>query len=334
METRTRTHDEIRRHGGVGNLNEGVEIVVHGLATRLIAWPGNGFQTASVHVVTHRPGEASDRHAYALGEEAAVCLHGRGEVWLHGRWVAVEPGDVAFWPAGVEHATRNRPGAGDDFVLVTQLTPPPLHLYEPAGFYDRGAGAMRFPVIERARRTATPGTLPDRCELRASDGEADVRAWNLGVERIRARGALFSLFRGAPFDALGPQSLLVLWPGHGADGAGLLFAPVDPGNPIRRHAHPVADECVIFWDGDHADLELDGRPVRMRRHDVLLVPAGVEHGGGPTAEQGRIWLGSIAAPPQLDLLLRSGYCDGAAVATPPWSELAVRPPAACATSTR
>ena len=323
MDFRNRTHEEIRRNGGVGNLNEGIEISLHGLATRLIAWPGNGFQTESVHVVTHRPGQQGDHYTYALGEEAAICLQGRGEVWLHERWVAVGAGDVAFWPPGVERATRNAPGSERDFVLVTQLTPPPFDLYEPAGFYDRGAGMMRFEVIERARRAATPGSLVGGCELRLRDSEADVRAWNLGVEVVRTRGALFNVYRGAAFGGLDDPLVMVLWPGHGVRSSGFNFGPVDPGNPAQRHSHPVSDECVIFWDGGPADVELGSRRVRMQIHDVLLAPCGVEHGGGPTEEQGRIWLGGFASPPQLDLLLKSDYYDGAAIATPPYSELEV-----------
>ncbi|HEX3421619.1 MAG TPA: hypothetical protein VHT01_10330 [Candidatus Udaeobacter sp.] len=56
---RFRTHDQIRSHGAIGNLNDGVEITTQGVRTRLIAWPGNGFQTESVHVLTLAPGEES-----------------------------------------------------------------------------------------------------------------------------------------------------------------------------------------------------------------------------------------------------------------------------------
>jgi gentisate 1,2-dioxygenase len=320
---RNRTHDEIRRHGGVGNLNEGIAIDVHGLQTRLIAWPGNGFQTQSVHVVTHAPGQESARYAYPMGEEAAVCLQGRGEVWLHDRWVTIGPGDLAFWPAGVEHATRNAPGSSRDFVLVTQLTPPPVDLYEPAGFYDRAVGAMRFEVIERARRLAVPGRLSARTELRRSDDEPDVRAWNLDVATVKAKGALFNVLRGAGFSARNAPALFALWPGYGSSSASFHMGVVDPGKPAAVHTHPVADEAVVFLAGDHGDFDLDGRPVRLYPHDVLLVPCGVEHGGGTTEEQGRIWVGGFAAPPQLDLYLLAGYTDGRTLTPPPWSKLDV-----------
>ncbi|MDO8213500.1 cupin domain-containing protein [Conexibacter sp. CPCC 206217] len=323
MDFRNRTHEEIRRSGGVGNLNEGIEISLHGLATRLIAWPGNGFQTQSVHVVTHRPGEESERYAYPLGEEAVLCLQGEGEVWLHERWVAVGAGDVAFWPPGVAHATRNALGAERDFVLVTQLTPPPFDLYEPAGFYDRVAGAMRFGVIEHARRAALPGSLALRSELRLRDSEPDVRAWNLELDDVRTRGALFNVYRGAQTGSVGSATLMVLWPGHGVRSSGLNFGPIEPGAPAPRHTHPISDECVVFLDGEPGDLELRGGRVRVQMHDVLLVPCGVEHGGGPMRDQGRLWVAGIASPPQPDLLLKSGYYDGVAVTTPPFGELRV-----------
>jgi len=49
-----RTHEQIRLHGAIGSFAEGIEISIHGIRTRLIAWPGNGFQTESVHVLPSR----------------------------------------------------------------------------------------------------------------------------------------------------------------------------------------------------------------------------------------------------------------------------------------
>ena len=40
-QARYKTAQEIRRHGAVGNLQDGPTIRTHGIATRLIAWPGN-----------------------------------------------------------------------------------------------------------------------------------------------------------------------------------------------------------------------------------------------------------------------------------------------------
>ena len=70
---RNRTHEEIRQNGAIGNLNDGVEIETHGIRTRLIAWPGNGFQTESVHVLTHHPGDESEMYCYDMIEEAMLA---------------------------------------------------------------------------------------------------------------------------------------------------------------------------------------------------------------------------------------------------------------------
>jgi mannose-6-phosphate isomerase-like protein (cupin superfamily) len=107
---RYRTQDQIRRDGAIGNLNDGTEVTIHAIPTRLIAWPGNGFHTESVHVLTLRPGVESESDRYDMAEVAMVCLKGKGEVFLRGRWVEIEAGDVAFFPAGVTHASSN-PGA-------------------------------------------------------------------------------------------------------------------------------------------------------------------------------------------------------------------------------
>jgi hypothetical protein len=61
LRVRYRGADQIRAGGALGNLGEGVEITTHGIATRLVAWPGTGFQTESVHVLTIAPGQESDR---------------------------------------------------------------------------------------------------------------------------------------------------------------------------------------------------------------------------------------------------------------------------------
>ncbi len=91
---RNRTHQEIRQRGAIGSLNDGIEIEPHGIRTRLIAWPGNGFQTLSVHVFTHQPGDETPMYGYGMAEEATMCLKGKGEVFLRGRWVELEPGDI------------------------------------------------------------------------------------------------------------------------------------------------------------------------------------------------------------------------------------------------
>jgi mannose-6-phosphate isomerase-like protein (cupin superfamily) len=57
--------------------NDGIEITTQDVRTRLIAWPGNGFQTESVHVLTLAAGEESARYDYDMADEAMVCFKGR-----------------------------------------------------------------------------------------------------------------------------------------------------------------------------------------------------------------------------------------------------------------
>jgi hypothetical protein len=47
---RHRAAAETRKAGAIGSLNNGVETEMHGVPTRLVAWPGTGFQAESLHV--------------------------------------------------------------------------------------------------------------------------------------------------------------------------------------------------------------------------------------------------------------------------------------------
>ncbi|MGH9278183.1 MAG: cupin domain-containing protein, partial [Acidimicrobiales bacterium] len=134
--------DEIRRGGAIGNLQEGPVIDTHGVPTRLIAWAGNGYQAEAVHVLTLHPGEESRPYTYGQAEEAMLCLGGTGEVYLRGAWRQIQPGDMPYFPEGVAHAVRNPSSNKDDLFVVTQITPAPFDLYEPAGYYHRGQGTF------------------------------------------------------------------------------------------------------------------------------------------------------------------------------------------------
>ena len=99
-------------------MNNVIQIDAQGVRTRLIAWPGNGFQTESVRVLTLAPGEESARYDYDMADEAMVCFKGQGEVYLRGEWVQIEPGDIAYFPERVPHALGNSKENSRDFVLV------------------------------------------------------------------------------------------------------------------------------------------------------------------------------------------------------------------------
>jgi mannose-6-phosphate isomerase-like protein (cupin superfamily) len=178
---RFRTHDQIRSRGALGSLNDGIEVTTQGVRTRLIAWPGNGFQTESIHLLTLAPGDESDRCEYDMSDEAMVCLKGQGEVYLRGQWMQIEVGDIAYFPERVSHALRNPKGNDRDFVVVNQICPPQFDLHEPAGYYDRAHGKMNFDAIEKAKQQAPLGNLSTDSELHYNDNHADVRAWNLST---------------------------------------------------------------------------------------------------------------------------------------------------------
>jgi gentisate 1,2-dioxygenase len=98
---RHRSAAEILPAGAIGSLNDGVEVEIHGVPTRLIAWPGTGFQTESVHVLTLQSGQEMDMHSYGIAEEAVLAVQGDGEAYVRGEWVRFRPGDLAFFPPPV-----------------------------------------------------------------------------------------------------------------------------------------------------------------------------------------------------------------------------------------
>ena len=154
---------EIRSEGGIGSLNQGIEVEIHGVSTRIIAWPGNGYQTQSIHVLTLKPGQEMELHTYGMAEEAMLCLKGGGEVYVRGDWVEWGPGDLAFFPPGVPHAVRVSAGAGQELVVVTAISPPEFDLYADSGFYNVRYGVINQEAAFFAHKNAPGGNLsPNR----------------------------------------------------------------------------------------------------------------------------------------------------------------------------
>ena len=308
---RYRSHEAIRSGGAIGGLNEGPVITLHGVQTRLIAWPGNGFQTESVHLLALRSGEASAEYGYAGSEEAMLCVAGTGEVRLRDRWVAMAAGDIAYFPEGVRHALRHSGAVASDFVLVTQITPPAFELYAAAGFYHTGLGTMNFEACFRAGLNAKTGSLKAPLAFANRETEAAVRSWNLTPIKVRQHGALFNVFRGAAFDELGIPARLVVWPGAGTRSAGFNFAYSPDPEPDFIHTHPVSDECLFLWAGKGKGYLGGADWIEMKPLECLLAPCGVFHGhwglGGPS-----FW-GGFASPPQVDLLVKTPYYAGGAI---------------------
>jgi gentisate 1,2-dioxygenase len=319
---RNRTREQIRQSGAIGSLNDGIEITTHGIATRIIAWPGNGFEHQSVHVLTHRPGDESERYAYDGAEEAMICLKGKGEVLMRGRWVEIEAGDLAYYPARVERATRNSKSHYRDFVLVNSISPPQLDLYAAGGYYDRAHGVLDDARIQQAKQQAQPGTLAADNELHPNESHPELRAWNLSTDAIRQHGALFNVYQGALFTKLDCPMVLVLWPGYGICGTGFHFGSMDPGSVAPLHTHPVADECVIQWAGSGVAY-VGGAEVPVGPLGTVLAPCGVHHGGEcPADARETMYPGGFAAPPQLDLYLKTDYWKDGRFERPPFEPIA------------
>jgi gentisate 1,2-dioxygenase len=310
------THDQIRKRGAVGNLNEGVVIRTQGVHTRLIAWPGNGYQTESVHVLTLKPGESSSTYAYSLAEETMLCAAGCGEVFLLGKWTRVAAGDVAYFPEGVAHAVRNPAGNTQDFVLVTQIAPPQFDLYAEAGFYHVGMGVMNFDAACHAGLNADSGTLQAPLAMQYRETEPEAHAWNRSPESVRREGALFNVFKGADFAALGIPARLVIWPGAGSRMAGFNFAFSPRAEADFIHTHPVSDECLILWAGKGRGF-MGEEWFELDTLDCLLAPCGVLHAhwGAET-----FW-GGFASPPQIDLICKTPYYKDGVIRGGGFSEL-------------
>jgi len=176
FKARYRSAHQCRTEGAIGNLFDGVEIEVQGLNTRLVAWPGTGYQTEAVHVTTVAPGDESTRYTYDLSEEAVLCRYGSAEVWLHNQWVTLSPGDIAYFPEGVEHQIRNPQANADDAILVNQICPPQFDLYAKHGYYNNELGVMNYDSIEKAKMNALPVAPPPLDEMQYSNDQPSVRA--------------------------------------------------------------------------------------------------------------------------------------------------------------
>jgi gentisate 1,2-dioxygenase len=322
---KNRTHDDIRRGGAIGNLNEGIEIILHNIPTRLIAWPGNGFQTESIHVLTLAPGLESPMYRYQISEEALLCMQGKGEVFLHDQWVEIEAGDIAYFPENILHAVRNPAKNKEDFVLVNSITPPLVSLYEQSGFYIQELGKIDFDAAEAAKDKIIPGTLSTENQMHFHDSHPKLRAWNMKASEVRSKGALFNVFMGAEFTANGSPMRFVLWPGHGSRQCGFHLTRCSPGDLFAAHTHPVSDECVIIWAGSARGF-LDNHWIEMYPHECLLAPCGVPHGGplnvkieteGLHETKTETLWGGFASPPQGDLYLRANYIKNQGIEDPP-----------------
>lgn len=213
----------------------------------MIDWPGIGYQTESIHVLTLKPGLTSNEYNYPISEEALLCVQGKGEVYLRNHWVELNPADIAYFPENVPHSIRNARTNKEDFILVSSITPPLISLYIQSGFYVELLGKMDFDAIEKAKQEAYSGRIKPQNYLRYHETYPELRAWNLKSKDIRQNGGLFNMFRGAEFTANGSPMRFILWPGHGSRLCGFHLTRCSVGSQFAAHTHPISDECVIVW---------------------------------------------------------------------------------------
>ena len=317
-----RSREEIRRSGAVFNLNYGVETVIHGIHTRLVIWPGVGVTESSLHLLTVRPGDESTEYALGMSDEAMVCLSGKGEALLRGEWAQVEAGDVVYFPAGVRHALRNAKASGKDFILASCISPPNLDVYSGTGFISAETRQFNFDVIDLAVKNAQArgsslGPLPPN-ETRFNESSPHLRAWNLEPDDVRRHGALFNIYKGAKSPVVVPLRL-ILWPGHGGSGlVGYNCVVHQPNQLFDIHVHPVSPERIICIKGKGL-FYLENAWIEAAENDVLVAPSGVHHGtAGSDKTEDTFVCAGFATPPQLDLILASGFYKDGTFERPPF----------------
>ena len=85
---------------------------------------GRDTDAVSVCQLIIEPGITIPVHTHDPQVDSIFILSGKGEAYVNGKWRQVEPGDYLFFPAGVEHATRN--SGSEPLVLFVHHAPPLL----------------------------------------------------------------------------------------------------------------------------------------------------------------------------------------------------------------
>lgn len=85
---------------------------------------GKDTDTVSVCQLIIEPGITIPVHTHETQVDSIFIVTGKGEAYVNGKWRVVGPGDYLFFPAGVEHATRNT--SGEALVLFVHHSPPLL----------------------------------------------------------------------------------------------------------------------------------------------------------------------------------------------------------------
>ncbi|MGZ8667346.1 MAG: cupin domain-containing protein, partial [Solirubrobacterales bacterium] len=152
---------------------------------------------------------------------------------------------------------------------------------------------------------ATRVEWPSENVMEFRETDSDLRSWKLDRDVVRAKGALFNVFMGAPFTGIGLPMRVILWPAAGCRSVGFNYAFDPDGVQDRIHTHPVSDECLVIWGGK-GRFFIGGQWVDATAGDVALAPCGVPHGH---VSEGDAHFGGFASPPQLDLMIPTDYYE-------------------------
>lgn len=130
--------DRVRRYGGVFRLDRGPAFEQRGgLGVNLVITPNVGSRGIGLTAGFHAPGVAFAPHRHPLSEEILIAFRGKGQFYLHDRWVDVEEGDIVYAPEGILHGTRNPSTNTEPFITIGCAAPPQLDLYQRSGYVLR-----------------------------------------------------------------------------------------------------------------------------------------------------------------------------------------------------
>jgi quercetin dioxygenase-like cupin family protein len=92
---------------------------VKGVAARVVIGKSDGAPNFCMRVFTIAPGGNTPKHVHDWEHEMFVHA-GAGEIYGHGRWNSVQPGNAVFVPPNEEHQIKN---SGREPLIIVCLVP-------------------------------------------------------------------------------------------------------------------------------------------------------------------------------------------------------------------
>lgn len=140
--------EHVRKFGGVFALGKGPEFRQKGgLDVNLVVTPNMGSRGIGVTAGFHQPGEAFAPHRHPISEEILIVFKGKGQFYLHDKWIDVQEGDVVYAPEGILHGTRNPAQNTEVFITIGCAAPPQLDMYQRSGYELRTGPDIREDLV-------------------------------------------------------------------------------------------------------------------------------------------------------------------------------------------